>query len=52
MPTRGNQRTFWAYNFIDNAFVRVEIESQTGVAIQVMISGRLRREKSDILFLD
>jgi len=32
--------TLWAYNFIDNAFVRVEIEGQTGVAIQAMIDQR------------
>lgn len=36
----------WAYNFIDDAFVRVEIEGQTGIAIQVIIS-RWRRRRGE-----
>jgi len=39
----GKQKTLWAYNFIDDAFVRVEIEGQTGIAIQVIISQWWRR---------
>jgi len=45
MPTREKQVTLWAYNFIDNAFVRVEIEGQTGVAIQEMIDQREEEEE-------
>lgn len=39
MSTREQTAGILAYNFIDDAFVGVEIEGQTGIAIPAMISG-------------